>query len=118
MDYLLRDAFGITAKPPTNAAYAQTLMKQAKREFTADIEWSWYCNEKKDIRTDNGQGGTMVVEGQPGCGQRYYQKDVEKVPSNPEDPNSPKVFPVRITCGSPGCGANVRAFANLVRFRK
>ena len=38
-------------------------MKQAGVEFTADVEWSWYCNEKKDIRTDNGQGGTITHSG-------------------------------------------------------
>ncbi len=116
MDYLLRDAFGVTAKPPTNVAYAQEFMKHGGQEFSADIEWSWFCNDNKDIRVDNGQGGTQTVEGTKGCGTRYYQKDIEKVPANPEDPNSAKVFPLRITCGQ--CNAQLRAFPNLTRFRK
>lgn len=118
MDYLFKDAFSLAAKPPTNVAYATEFMKHGGQEFTADIEWSWYCNDKKDIRVDSGTGtgATTVVEGQKGCGQRYYQKDIDKVPSNPDDPNSPKVFPLKITCGQ--CAATLRAFPNLVRFRK
>lgn len=115
MDYLFRDAFGITAKPATNVAYAQEFTKHAGAEFGADVEWSWRCRPDQDIRVDNGQGGTSTVEGQKGCGTRYYQKDVEKVLSNPDDPNSAQVFPLRITCQ---CGAQLRAFPNLARYRK
>ena len=120
MDYLLRDSFGIAQKPATNPAYAQTLMKLGGQEFTADVEWGWNCSQTRDIYVDNGQGGSMQLEGKKGCGSRYYQKDVDmlKVPSNPDDPNSPKVFPLRITCSNPECGATIRAFPNLVRFRK
>lgn len=115
MDYMNRDVWGLQSKPPGgNKGYADEFQKHAGTDFGADVEWNWYCNEKKDIYVPNGSGGYQVVEGQKGCGTNYYQKDVDKIPSNPEDPNSPKVYPMRVQCQ---CGAHVRAFANLVRFR-
>jgi hypothetical protein len=115
LDYLLRDAFGLETKPATNVAYAQELMKHAGQEFGADLELSWNCNPERTIRVDNGQGGSQEVPNQKGCGTKYYQKDVPKVLSNPDDPNSAPIFPIRITCQ---CGAQVRAFANMSRFRR
>lgn len=114
MDYLFRDAFGITKKPVSNPAYAQEYQKHANAEFGAAIDWNWYCNDQKDIRVDNGQGGVTEVPGQKGCNSRYYIRDVDKVLSNPADPTSPKVYPFRVTCQ---CGASLRAFANLARFK-
>jgi len=103
-----------------NPGYAQTFIKHAAAvpEFAADIEWNWFCNDKKNIYVDNGQGGYTEVQNQKGCGNSYYQKDIRDnnmtIPSDPNDPNSVRVYPLRITCS---CGANVRAFPNLVRFR-
>lgn len=115
MDYMNRDVWGLTSKPAGgNMGYATEFQKHGGTEFTADVEWSWVCNEKKPIYVDNGQGGLQEVAGTMGCGSKYYLKDIEKVPQDPTDPNSPKVYPLRITCQ---CGGNVRAFANLVRFR-
>lgn len=115
MDYINRDVWGLTTKPAGgNAGYAQEFMKHAGTEFGATVTWNWFCNPKKNIYTDNGQGGMTEID-QKGCSTSYYMKDVEKVPSNPQDPNSPKVYPLRITCQ---CGANVRAFANLEQFKK
>lgn len=115
MDYMFRDVFGLPTKPAGgNPGYAAEFQKHANAEFSVEVTWNWFCNPKKDIYADNGQGGLTEVTGQKGCGATYYQRDVEKVPSNPEDPNSAKVFPFRITCT---CGANVRAFANLQNFR-
>lgn len=120
MDYMNRDVWGMQGKPPGgNKGYADTFIKYASvpptNEFTADVEWNWFCNDKKDIFVDNGQGGYTQVTGTKGCGTSYYQKDIEKVRSNPEDAASPLIYPVRIACST--CGANVRAFANLTRFR-
>lgn len=119
MDYIFRDVWGIMAKPKTNKAYADEFQKHAGTEFGADVSWSWRCNPKRNVFVSNGQGGSTEVEGQPGCGTAYYEKDIKgteyMVPANPEDPNSPKVYPLRITCQ---CGATVRAFANLGVFRK
>ncbi len=116
MDLLLR-ALGITARPKTNKDYAQALLKQAGREFTATNEFSWNCNPKKEIYVDDGAGGTAKVDEKMGCGTRFYQRDVAKVPSDPGDPASPKVYPVRITCSNPDCGASIRTFGNLTGFK-
>lgn len=119
MDYLMRDVWGLTGKPAGgNPGYAQEFMKHAESEFGGDLEWNWFCNPKKSIYVDNGAGGLTEMEEQKGCGASYYQKDIKDsgmlVLSNPADPQSAKVFPLRITCA---CGGNVRAFPNLVRFR-
>lgn len=116
MDYMNRDVWGLPGKPPGgNPGYAAEFIKHAGTEFGADVEWNWFCNDKKDIFVDNGQGGFTQVTGTKGCGTSYYQKDIQKVHAIAEDPASPTIFPVRIQCT---CGANVRAFANLVRFKK
>lgn len=120
MDYILRDVFGQAQKPTGgNPGYAQSFMKLAAgAEMTADVTWSWKCNPNKAIFTDNGQGGLTEVPGQMGCNSAWYMKDIKEqqlmVPSDPNNPDSPKVYPLRITCS---CGASVRAFANLERFR-
>lgn len=114
MDYMNRDVFGVAQKPQGgNVGYAQEFMKHPSAEFTADVTWNWFCNPKKNIYVDNGQGGSAEVE-QKGCNTSYYEKNVDKVPVDPNDPNSRKEFPLRITCQ---CGASVRAFANLSNFR-
>lgn len=116
LDYIFRDVFGLPGKPAGgNVGYAQELLKHPGEEFTADLTWSWYCNEKKTIYVDNGQGGLQEVPNQMGCGTGYYQRDVQKVLSDPQDPKSALIYPLRITCS---CGGNVRAFANLQNFRK
>jgi hypothetical protein len=114
MDYINRDVWGLKSKPAGgNVGYAQEAQKHASTEMTATVTWNWYCNPKRNIYVDNGQGGYMEVQ-QPGCDTSYYQKDVDKVLSNPEDPKSPQIYPFRITCK---CGAVVRAFANLEQFK-
>lgn len=123
MDFLLRDGFGVEKRPRingkiTNKAYGEALVQFANQTFGANVTWSWRCREDRPIRVENADGGYEEVPEQMGCGARYYQKNVDKVPSNPDDPNSPKVYPLRITCTSPGCGANLRAFANLESFRR
>ena len=123
MDYLLRDGLKITTKPKTNADYARALIAASEREFTATVEWTWRCNPKKDIYVDDGQGSTKQVEGQKGCGAKYYQggaSGVQKVYSDPNDASSALVWPERVECsGRDGvpCGASVRAFPQLRNFR-
>lgn len=117
MDYLLRDGFGEQKRPKTNKEYAEKLIAHAGQEFNADIEWSWSCNPNRNIRVMNDQGQTEEVEGQPGCGKRYYMnRDVQKQHANQDDPNSPLEYPLHITC--PECQADLRAFASLGKFRK
>ena len=123
LDYLLRDGFKDTGRPKTNAAYGQALVKHAGQEFTADLEFTWNCNDQRDIYVDDGSGGSEKVEGTKGCGAKYYQggkNGIGKERENPEDPNSPLVYPVRIRCaGRDGvpCDAIIRAFSRLRNFR-
>lgn len=107
MDLVLR-AFGVTTRPKTNAAYAQALLKCAGQEFTATEEFSWRCSPDREIYVDDGTGGQSKVEGKMGCGTRYYQRDVQKEEG---------VYPVRITCSNPECGASIRAFPGLTGFK-
>lgn len=120
LDYFNRDVWDLPGKPPNgNRGYAEEVIKHAGTEFGATISWNWFCNPKKAIYADNGQGGLTEVAGQMGCGTSYYMKDIKDSgwmqPANPEDPSGPKVFPLRIQCQ---CGGNIRAFANLEQFRK
>lgn len=123
LDYLLRDGLKATTRPATNLQYAQALIANAGKEFTADVEWSWYCNKKNDIRVDDGAGGSTVVEGQKGCEARYYMggnNGIQKTLSDPNDPKSALIWPERVVCsGKDGvpCGALIRAYANLRNFR-
>lgn len=129
LDFLLRDAFGVKKRPPSNLAFAQALMAQSGKEFVADNEWTWFCNPKRDIYLSGADGSSHVVEGQKGCGAKYYQgraggaSGIQKVPSDPSRSvaaDNPLVYPERIICpgldGIP-CNALVRAFPNLRNFR-
>ncbi len=117
MDLVLR-VFGVTKRPATNKAYAAEVVKLAGKEFGALLEYSYNCNPNREAYFDDGAGGTAPAEGRMGCGTRRYQRDVPKVFSNPEDPTSPLVQPVRIVCPNPECGASIRAFPNLTGFTK
>lgn len=126
LDFLFRDAFKIAKRPQNNPGYAQQLMALAGKEFTADVEWSWYCNDEKNIRVPDGQGGYTEIE-QKGCGTKFFQggkNGVQKAPADPSQPvgpNNPLVWPERIgPCpGKDGvpCGASIRAFPNLRNLR-
>jgi hypothetical protein len=117
-DYL-NQALGFVSRPKSNWEYCTALQAKAGEgaEFNADIEWSWQCRADRPARFSDGQGGrgeqTNAETGQPqlGCGRRYYQNKVSKV----QDEAGESVFPLYIACE---CGADIRAFANLSRFRK
>ncbi len=106
LDYLLK-ALGETTRPKTNAAYIQALMKHGGKEFNATVEVQYSCNPKKDKYVDDGAGGNVQLEGQPGCGARYYQGQVTR--------NDDGTYPERITCGGNEgqCGASLRAMNQL-----
>lgn len=124
MDFLLK-ALGATKRPNTNRGYAEELIKlTASGEATIglDNEWSWRCREDKDIYVDDGNGGQTQIEGTKGCGARYYQNKVAKVPVDVGEGKVEMQFPERITCGGKrgdeDCGASLRAFSNPTNFRK
>jgi hypothetical protein len=106
MDYLLR-ALGEKAKPKNNREYMQMVQKHAGQEFGADLRYSWRCSKDRDIRVRDNAGQVQVVEDKKGCGEAFYQEDVPKGVDG--------AVPYEITCG--GCGALLRAFANLDNLR-
>lgn len=118
MDYLLQATKVVSTKPTTNQGYGEALVKAAGKEFGADIEFSWYCNTKKPIRVEDEGGQAITLDGeegrekQLGCGKRYYQKDVDRLPA--EEGETAGKYPTRISCE---CGALLYANENLVRFR-
>lgn len=112
VDYLLK-ALGVAQRPKTAKGYAEALIAAAGKEFSADIEWSWYSNPNKPARFAQEGGGfaeEMGENGQPimGSGERWYQKDVESQKVDGQ-------FPLYIADQN---GAQVRAFPNLTRFRE
>jgi hypothetical protein len=108
-DYLLR-ALGEKIKPTSNRGYIDTLKKFGGKEFGADLTYSWACSTERDIRVANPQGGApQVVEGHKGCGEKFYEGDIQ-----PAMKNADGTMPLQITCS---CGALLRAFANLESFR-
>lgn len=106
MDYLLR-AFGVKAKPTTNKGYMEALAAQGGKEFGADLRYSWRCSKDRDIRVRDGAGAYQVIEGKKGCGEAFYEEDVPK--------GADGKVPYEIRCS--GCGASLRAFANLDNIR-
>lgn len=117
-DYLLA-ALGVTVRPASNQALVQELQKHAGAQFSASIEYSWSCNDQKDIWAADGQGGRTEVVGKKGCGKKYYVKDVKEMYKLANQPvPSDALIPYRINCQTPGCGAEIGAFANLTRFSK
>lgn len=106
MDYLLR-ALGEKQKPKSNRGYMETLQRHAGQQFGADLRYSWRCSRDRDIRARDQAGAVQVIEGKKGCGEAYYQEDVQK--------SADGSVPYEITCGN--CGALLRAFANLDNLR-
>ena len=106
LDYLLR-ALGMKTKPRNNREYMQAVQAHAGKQFGADLRYSWRCSKDRDIRARDQAGQVQVVEGKKGCGEAYYQEDVPK--------DAAGNVPYEITCG--GCGALLRAFANLDNVR-
>lgn len=109
-DYILAMGFKV-ALPATrdNAWYGAQIAALGGKEFGADVEFTWYCNAKKDIYAQDADGSVQQVEGKKGCGSRYYMSQVDKVDG---------AYPVRIDCGNVECGASLRAFPQLGRFRE
>lgn len=108
MTYLLRDGLeDKEAKPQKSREFMQAVSKHAGARFMADNTWSAFCNKAKPryIEVDG-----QVVEDPdktPGCGENYYMRDI------PRDAEG--YYMERFTCKK--CGASLRAFQNLERFR-
>ena len=110
LDYLIAAIEGPkTPKPTSNAGYLQKVQTYRGKEFGADIRWSWRCGENPNIRVKNDAGDTVEVPDKKGCGESYYQEDVENL-RNPET----REWPLEISCK---CGAVLRAFGNIDNIR-
>jgi len=98
------------SKPKTPAAYIKAINQYAGREFAADIEWSSSCNPNATRYITNENGASIEdPTGAPGCGNRYYSRDI------PRDPTTGAKLE-RFICPNPNCGASLRSFGNLTRF--
>lgn len=107
--FLLK-ALGYKEKLKTNRDYAEALSQYPGEKFLATIEWSAYCNPKREKYIDGEK------QEDTGCGARYGQKSYKK--RNGEQVNSiPKVdgkFASNFVCS---CGAELGVFQNLQRIR-
>lgn len=109
VDFLLRDGLAHQAKPGRQKEIAEALVSHGGELFGATNEWSISCNANKVRYIDNGEGATVEdPSGEKGCGNRAYQRDLARDPSGLYYENQP--------CQK--CGALVRPFQNLGRFRK
>lgn len=140
LDYLLKALKIVPGQgvARTNKWYVEQLIAAAAKglDFGADVEWSWGCGDQRDAyfltATPEQQAApgfnlqtaeTTLWEVDPnaadelknrkGCGAKYYQGEIAKV--NGE-------WPLKIICGGQKdggpCGAVVRAFGNLTRFKE
>lgn len=116
MLYLLREAFGFTGKPERNRDWIAALNGFADKQFVAALTWSSFCNDQKTRYIEDPETGQAVEDPDKvkGCGARYYQRDIPKTEEG-------TLFE-RFACTQPRdgyeCGASLRAFGNLERFRK
>lgn len=110
-DYLIAAIEGPTAtRPANNRAYIEKMRGFMNKEFGGDMRWSWRCSKEREIRVrDTNTGAITVVEGRKGCGESYYQEDVDPIQGE-----NGKEFPLEIGCK---CGAVLRAFGNIDNIR-
>lgn len=136
-DYLNR-ALKVPTRPVGSRGYAVQLIADSKavppKQFSADIEWTWNCSDKRDAFFQQQEGGSAPLpdpstpgKNIQGCGAKYYQGQPDKgkaadVQANkagyiePEPVEGGKAaYPLYIVCS---CGATVRAFGNLSRIRE
>jgi len=109
MDYLIAAVEGPSGqRPSSNGGYIQKVRTYGGKEFGADLRWSWRCSEGRNIRVKNEAGETVEVPDKKGCGESFYQEDVQ----NLKKPDGE--WPLEISCS---CGAVLRAFGNLDNIR-
>lgn len=124
MDYVLKVLAPTEKRPQTNRQYGELYEKVVpEKELGADVEWNWRCDDRKPIRVpenpNDPQSKTVALDGtdgresRKGCGQKYYQRDVEKVDKE-GNPDPQGEYPRAIDCN---CGAVLFQNDNLVNFR-
>lgn len=107
LDYLIAAIEGPTApRPKSNREYIERVRKFGGKLFGADIRWSWRCGQNRVRRLKDSEGNTVEdPQGTKGCGESYYQEDVQK---------QGEEYPLEIQCK---CNAVLRAFGNLDNIR-
>lgn len=100
-------------KNAKNSTKVQALNATAGKEFSADWEWSAFCNPKRDIYGEDGK----VIEGVKGCGKRHYSDSFK----GKDGYNDRLICDGQVESSTqPGtkesCNASIRAFGNLTRF--
>jgi hypothetical protein len=137
-DYLNR-ALGVAARPANNQAFAQTLIQLSQmspaKEFSADVEGNYRCDETRDARFSDGNGAYVTVPavdeaGQPvldatgapvnqkGCGKRFYEGQATEAGEPGRAGYIGKTnggYPNSVEC--PSCQALIYRNANLTRFK-
>lgn len=117
--YLLKK-LGHKVKPNNNREYLLAVSSYPGKQFRSAVNVSWSCNPKRNIRrwipdpTNPAEGNRQEIEGQMGCGARYYPDGkVEGQPASVKFPTkgADGLFPEEVVC--PKCGALLRGFANL-----
>lgn len=107
--FLLK-ALGFKGPLKTNRDYAQALSEFPGAKFLGTIEWSAYCNPKREKYVDGEK------QEDTGCGARYGQKSYKK--RNGEVvtaiPKADGKFASTFTCS---CGAELNVFQNIQRIR-
>lgn len=112
--YFLRAVDPDTAKKVRNydsKGFIDAVVKQAGKEFVADIEWSTVCNAERQIyvKDESGNLAAAVDEaGNPvmGCGEKYYMGSWAR--------DTEGKYKDRLDCK---CGASLRPFGNLRNFK-
>ncbi len=123
--HLLHAAFGLNLTGRPNLDYAKALIAVSGRAFAAGLQWTAYCNPKRDIYIPEDkeagiEGG--VQKGTPGCGQRYAQKQRTNKKSGeitlqiPRDPVTGK-YEEMFLCAGANCQALVRCFSDFQNFQ-
>jgi hypothetical protein len=105
---LLRFGFKDAQKVTSKTGLATAVNSHAGQFFKAKVEWSAKCDASK-TRFLQAEDNTSVEDpsGAKGCGTKLYES---KIPRNPDGS-----YPERFAC--PQCGAYLRAFGNITRFR-
>ena len=118
MHYLLFEGLDFSGKPEENLDWILAMNQQAGKRFVAALTWSSYCSEKKTRYIDDGQGGsTEDPDKTKGCGSRYYQSQLARDESGFYLERFVCSGQIQIEGGTTECGAALRCFPNLERFR-
>lgn len=112
VDFLLK-ALGQAKRVPATQLKA-LLPQYSGKEFGADIVYTWNCNSQRPIYKLDENGTSTKHEDQMGCGRKYYQATRTKKKDQAVPAQANGQFPYEIICG---CGAVLRAFANLDNIR-